>query len=244
MRYYVRMPVRKFRASPVKVTGTAPDGQRFESKLEEDFFCLLRFNPYVVSFEDQPTKIDWLDADGTLRKYTPDVFVRYRQDVPEELRQPPGLFEIKPEPPADEQTQSTDTDAKPRPRKRHPPRKENDEENKRKWKAAEIVATRNGWTFSVVFEKDIRTPYLENAKFLLRYLERMRDSPYQPRLLAILAERGELTLSNWVGALSHSLESRAEILPACYRLIARREVDVDLSVRLSMQSLVRPRSND
>lgn len=116
------MPTRRITRSPVKVTGTAPDGQGFESTLEEDFFVLLRFNPLVVSFEAQPVTVEWLDEAQKIRSYTPDVLVRYRIDMAESATWPPILCEVKPD--FNEVSES--------PRRRLPPRTENEEENKLK----------------------------------------------------------------------------------------------------------------
>lgn len=63
-----------------------------ESSLERDFVLLCRFDPDVVMVEEQPVTIDWADAAGRLRRYTPDyrvvrrssteiVEVKYRADL-------------------------------------------------------------------------------------------------------------------------------------------------------------------
>lgn len=74
------MPTRRIKGSPVKVTGSVPDSQQFESALEEDFFVLLRFNLLVKSFEAQPVTVEWQDDQKKIRSYTPDVLVRYRDE--------------------------------------------------------------------------------------------------------------------------------------------------------------------
>jgi|APLak6261669087_1056070.scaffolds.fasta_scaffold00089_11 hypothetical protein len=223
------MPTRKITRSPVKVTGTAPDGQQFESTLEEDFFVLLRFNRLVASFEAQPETIEWRDQDSKIRRYTPDVLVRYRADFVESAKWPPVLCEIKPD--LNDQAMS--------PRRRTPPRRENEEENRLKWKAAERYAARKGWAFMVIRESEIRTPYLDNARFLLRYLERSGSSKHEPDLLHWIESHGSGTLSEWASLRGSSLEVRAEILPACYRLIALRQVGVDLAVPLALESKIK-----
>lgn len=223
------MPTRKITRSPVKVTGTLPDGQRYESTLEEDFYVLLRFNPLVANFETQPVTVEWRDGKGKIRSYTPDVLVRYRQDLAESADMRPVLCEVKPD--LTEQSES--------PRRRKPPRTENEEENKLKWAAAERYAARQGWAFKVYRESEIRTPYLDNARFLLRYLERAGESEHEPELLAWIAERGSATLDEWASFRGSSTQVRADIFPACYRLIAQRRVEVDLSVPLALSSIVK-----
>lgn len=53
-----KTPTRKITRSPVKVTGTAPDGQQLESTLEEDFLVLLRFNRLIDRVETQAITIE------------------------------------------------------------------------------------------------------------------------------------------------------------------------------------------
>lgn len=223
------MPTRKIRSCPVKVTGTAPDGQQFESTIEEDFFVLLRFNHLVASFEAQPVKVEWQDAKGKIRTYTPDVLVHYRQDIESSTSMPPMLCEIKPDHPEDI--------SRPVTHKR--PRKEDDAENELRWAAAKRYAALQGWEFSVFREKDIRTPYLKNVRFLLRFLEKTKDSHLQPELLEKLDKLGPLTLEKWAGTLALIPEERAKVLPACYRLIALQQVEVDLEQLLTLQSIVK-----
>jgi len=223
------MPTRHITRSPVKVTGTAPDDQQFESTLEEDFFVLLRFNLFVASFESQPVTLEWQDDDGKIRFYTPDVLVRYRGDLPESASWPPVLCEVKPA--FTEKTES--------PRRRKLPRKENERENELKWAAAKRYAARQGWEFKVVWDSEIRTPYLDNARFLLRHLERAQPSKYEADLLTWIAGKGTATLQEWASALGNDVEMKATVFPACYRLIALRQVEVDLSKPLTLASEVK-----
>lgn len=227
------MPTRRITRSPVKVTGTAPDDQQFESKLEEDFFVLLRFNHLVAEFESQAVTIDWEDDQKTLRKYTPDVLVRYRKDIQESAEWPPVLYEVKP----DEESQSGV------PSRYKPPRYEDEAENALKWAAAKRYSLRQGWEFKVVRESEIRTPYLDNARFLLRHLERGKPSQFDDSLLAWLSEKRVSTLHEWSLSVSNGQWAQPEILPACYRLIATRQVLTDLVVLLSLKSEVRSLPN-
>jgi hypothetical protein len=53
----------------------------FESTLERDYLLLLDFDLAVEFYEEQPATIEYRDSSGSLRRYTPDVFVRYRSTV-------------------------------------------------------------------------------------------------------------------------------------------------------------------
>ncbi len=46
----------------------------WESQLERDFLYLIEIDPDVLSYEEQPLKIEYF-SDGKVRKYTPDFLV-------------------------------------------------------------------------------------------------------------------------------------------------------------------------
>jgi hypothetical protein len=117
------------------------------------------------------------------------------------------------------------------------PRRESAEDNERKWKAAALFAARRGWTFAVIRESQIRTDLLQNAKFLLRYLERPPAEQGKDELLAALREHGPLSLGTLVSIAAPHEDDRVRVYPTLYRLIATGEICVDLSARLSHQSV-------
>ncbi len=222
------MPTRKITRSPVKVTGVAPGDQEFESTLEEDFLVLMRFNRLVELHESQPQTVEWEDTAGKIRRYTPDFLVHYRKDLEQSKNLPSKLCEIKPD---------FDEEDKPK-RHLYPPRTEDAEENKLKWAAASRFAALRGWEFEVVRESAIRTPYLTNAKFLLRYLERDFQSHFESEMLEELEQRGPLTMEELVRRFSADIESRAKVLPTCYRLIAKQQINADLTKPLTLQTIL------
>jgi len=220
------MPTRKIKRSPVKVTGTVPDGQKFESFLEEEFFTLLRFDNEIEHFEEQPITIEWKAENGDYRKYTPDVLITYKLKKGSQAPPPSLLCEVKP----DEQ----DKDNKS-PRRHTPPRKEDEKESVLKWDAARRYASRKGWIFKVFRESEIRTPYLDNARFLLHYLEHEPTYQFRERLLESL-KHGALTLTEWISTIGPTKEEQAHAFPECHWLIATRKVHVDLHRPLTLYS--------
>jgi hypothetical protein len=98
------MAVRKIKKSYRSVTGYFMSRKNnrqlaFESTLEHDFYLTLEFDPSVISFEEQPFKLQYV-CNGVNRFYTPDSLVHYRNsstvyevkyqaeyDSDEELRQ-------------------------------------------------------------------------------------------------------------------------------------------------------------
>lgn len=75
------MPIRKITKSNGSISGyfNSHKNKRmvaFESSLEHDFFLLLEFDSTVVSFEEQPFKVQY-ECDGVKHYYTPDALVHY-----------------------------------------------------------------------------------------------------------------------------------------------------------------------
>jgi hypothetical protein len=119
----------------------------FESSLERDFLLLLDFDPEVEFYEEQPVKITYPDDRGRRRTYTPDVFVRYRIDHLRARHTRPLLCEVK----YRDDLREHWTAYRP------------------KFRAAQHYARQHGWRFRLVTERHVRTPYLENIKFLRSY---------------------------------------------------------------------------
>lgn len=215
---------RKFKASPVKVTGLTPDGVPFESSLEEDQLFLLRFNSAGIDSISRPTEsIVWRDKDGKLHRYTPDLLIRYRATE----KYPDGvtvLGEVKPDF-LDEKS--------PKSRLRF---KETDDERARKWTAAHNYATLKGWVFRVFRESSIRTPFLRNVKFLIKHLELPRAGEDSARIREYLKVHGSTPIGKLMHALEPVVEVRAALYPALWGCVAKREVAVDLESMLTLSS--------
>ncbi len=149
------MAVRKIGVSDRSVTGRHGfSGQQYESTLERDFLDLIEFDCNVDRYETQPLTIIYVDGDGRVHGYTPDVFVQYRRDIVPARDMPHLLVEIK---------YREDYRGQFR-------------ELKQRLRAARLYARERGWRFAVLTEREIRTPYLRNARFLRPY----RDVDFEP----------------------------------------------------------------
>jgi hypothetical protein len=188
----------------------------FESSLERDFLLLLDFDPDVAFYEEQPLKITYPDAKGRRRTYTPDVLVRYRID-PLEVRRPQILLcEVK----YRDDLRQHWTDYRP------------------KFRAAQRYARQQGWRFRLVTERHVRTPYLDNVKFLRSSQAISVNTSYRTRILSALWELEETDPASLLLALSQDRWQQAEIFPMVWQLIAIRQIGADLSQPLTMQSRI------
>jgi TnsA endonuclease N terminal/TnsA endonuclease C terminal len=220
------MPVRTVPKNYRSLTGLVPNTRTqsmtaFESSLERDFLLLLDFDPDVEFYEEQPVKITYHDDCGRHRTYTPDVFVRYRTNRLPAQHTPPHLCEVKYR---DDLRQHW---AAYRP----------------KFRVAQRYARQRGWRFRVVTEKHVRTPYLENVKFLRSYQTIPINERYRTQFLNALSALEETDPASLLTATSQDRWQQAQMLPMLWQLIARREVGTDLAQPLTMQSRIWPQES-
>lgn len=209
-------PVRNIPISTRGVTGTVPSFGKYESSLERDLMEILRFDPNVERFAPQPLTIEYLDRDGKERSYTPDGLIHFKHTPTSYAI--PVLFEVK---------------------YRADFRKD--------WKilmpklrAAKAYCLGQGWRFEVFTEREIRTPYLDNVKFLWPYLERPPSPEVRARILQTLWDLEEADPDLLLCALCHDASNRARLIPSLWHLIATGTIGCDLNTPLTMRSRIWP----
>lgn len=211
------MPVRKVPKNYRNVTGISAssksDGQAmFESTLERDWLTLLQFSSDVDSFEVQPMRITWLDENGKIRSYTPDVLVYHSK-----RGHKPWLCEVKY---SDEL-------------------RKNWQKFKPKFRAAYRYAKEHGWRFKLIREKHIRTPLLENIKFLLPFTRRVNaDEPQILVILDTLGSQRRCSVQELLQVIDADSMIQAQYIPVLWYLIGTRQVGVDLLQKLTMASVI------
>lgn len=215
------MPVRKVPRSHRNVTGRlasqkAVGDVEYESPLERDFYTLLEFDSTVQSYEVQPVRIDYVDENGVARHYTPDALVKYEKRGRGEKPRPPVLFEVKPREHLVDQWR----------------------EIRRKVRAARAYARERGWRFRLVTERHIRTPYLENARFLLPYMRQRTDMAAEMLLLDRLRELRSTDPETLLAAAYFDPANRELLIPSLWKLIAYGKVECDLGLPLTMASRI------
>lgn len=214
------MPVRSIPRSYRSLTGKVNHARNhvavaFESALERDFYLLLDFDATVASFEEQPVHIGYEHPMGSHRTYTPDVLVYYRAaSALAQTPPPPTLYEVK----YREELRAHWA------------------EYKAKFKAAQRYARQQNWRFRLISEREIRTPYLKNVKFLREYRCRVVDRHDRDRLLAVLAEQGETDAQALLTRLSPTRAVYARLLPVLWHLVAVGQIGAQLAVPLTMRT--------
>ena len=208
------LPARKFRITTHSLRAIQPSEKNgravhAESALERDVCCLLEFDPDVVKFVEQPVTIAYVDQ-GKARRYTPDFLARYATG------KLPQLIEVK---------YAADLRAK-------------QEEFAARFQAAREYAQAQGWEFSIWTETEIKTQYLKNAKFLLRFrFSTLVVRPeYRQLLLDVVAQLGRATPAEVLLVAFESPERQAELLPVLWHLVSTHQLGCNLSEPLTMSS--------
>lgn len=217
---------RDIKATRGKITGSTPDDIQYESVLEENFLFLLRFDPKVERIDRCRDSITWIDKDGREREYLPDFEVVYRDETAGSKRRH-FVYEVKP-----------DLEPNPYSRRSNLQRREDPAENSLKWRSAEAWLKARRKTFKVIRSSEIETPTLDNAKFLLPYLEQHPRHSECALVLDVLHQGGAASIREIMAKLTSDRTRRAELLPACYQLIAKRQVHADLDTALTLDSVV------
>lgn len=214
------MSVRSIPKNYCNLTGVSSsrkaEGAFFESSLERDFQTLLEFDHHVLSYDVQPIVIDWVDSKGKPRKYTPDVLVEYTPNSSPFSSHDIVLVEVK---------YRSDI-------------QKNWNEYKPKFRAAVRYANEHGWRFKLMTEMEIRTDYMENARFLLSYLhqEGALVPDFENRLVESLGQRKRCSVSTLISSVFPDKWEQAELLPTLWFLVAIGRVQIDLTLPITMAS--------
>jgi hypothetical protein len=211
------MPVRIIPKNYRNVTGIvaaskAGGAAQFESTLERDFLTLLEFSPEVKTIDPQPVKVEWLDVNRCQRSYTPDVFVEFIEDAGKS----PWLCEVK------YRSELRDKWAEFRP----------------KFKAAFHFAKEQGWQFKIVTEREIRTPYLANVRFLISFRHQIPAAGFVQEMLEHLQKIAATTPRALIQSIRPDVTGQAQLIGVLWHLIATFQVGVDLGRPLTMKSRI------
>lgn len=207
------MGVRKINANDRSITGSFHSEKmnervHFESSLEKDFYLWCEFNGSVTEYLYQPLSIVYKNDYGVNSIYTPDVLVHFLDS------RPTKLIEIK---------YSTDL-------------KENFTKYKPKFKAAIKYCLERDWKFELITES-IRTPLLDNIKFLNQFKNNTLDQELKDQILTHLASFEKFTPRIFLETFAKTDYIKGIGLRYFWTLTLRREIICDLTTPISMNTV-------
>jgi hypothetical protein len=182
----------------------------FESALERDLIVLLEFDESVLSYEAQPLKLHYRSSGGRPVVGHPDFLVRYRYG----RGGPPMLCDVK------YRQELREDWSRLRPR----------------LKAAAVYARERGWGYRIQTDREIRTAYLENARFLLPYANRAPHPEHELVIIAALIEIGPTTVQELLEAICADPWNRAQLIPTLWCLVGRHNIETDYNRPLGVDT--------
>ena len=211
------MPVRKIPKNYRSVTGlVASVGESnqvtaYESSLERDCIKHVIFNKSVAQHEEQPVRISFNCA-GKQHSYTPDILIAYRNDVAFAKNWKPLLAEVKYRSDLSKEWL----------------------ELKPKFRAARRYAAERGWDFTIITDREIRTPYLKNITLLIECRKHPVDEALMSLILKTMNGLGDTNPDTLLLSLSQDSMTRAMMIPTLWQLVADYKIGADLETPLSM----------
>jgi hypothetical protein len=104
-----------------------------------------------------------------------------------------------------------------------------------RFRAAVAEASRRGWLFRILTDREIRTPYLRNVAFLQCARNIDADETFRSRIVSLLRTEPS-TLALILDDLATSDASRGIVLAQIWKMVLRTELATDLDIPLSMGS--------
>jgi hypothetical protein len=188
----------------------------YESTLERDLFTLIEFDPNVISYEEQPVRIDITLPSGRASRYTPDVRIDFAVNPVDGGPLSATLVEVK----------YRGDLAKDVPALRL------------RMRAGCDYARQQGWKFRVVTERHIRTPLLANARFLLGFRKTPpADVGFFEAIQVALTKNARQSVTDLARSLA-SKEDSGDATRDIWHLVSTFRLDADLNTPLTGQSLV------
>lgn len=191
---------------------TPANNADLEFSLEKDWLTVLDIHSAAQKVQVRPFSVG-VNVDGVRRRYVPDVLVEWLMPCGGHRT---AVYEVKPS----EELRANWGSYKPL------------------FKQALRHCLSKGWSFKILSERDIRTPYLSNANFLRRYKVLKPQVLVGKQLIYTLKALGPTTPQALLAASYLYQETRLKALPELWRLISIGDIGVLLDEPLTMRSTI------
>ena len=208
------MSVRKIKKSYISCVGYFKSYKKnkqlaFESILERDVFMLLEFDKNVVSYEEQPLKINYqLKARNT--RYTPDVLVTYKNGSKK-------IFEVK---------YQSDLDSDPKLQHKISVLKEE-------------IARQMSLPFETFTDTQIDQIYFKNCVFLYKNAFISENRTMTNKVLENINKLSKsVTIKSFLDVLSTKQTEQLQVLPYLWHEIFKNPALINMNQKITMSSLI------
>lgn len=208
---------RKIGATHRSASGTHPPAGHYDPTLEQDLIEIVSFDPNMERYLSQPMTIDYIDVNGQTREYTPDGLILFIAEASNVNL--PIICEVK-----------------------YRSYFHKDWRNHlRKFRAAKRYAMDTFREFRVFTETEIRGPYLENIRFLKRYVDYPIEPEIREWILEILWDLLAFELDAFLHCLQRDERNRARLIGPIWRMVYEGQIGCDLSVPLTSRTVIWPK---
>jgi hypothetical protein len=177
---------------------------------------IIDFDLNVQYHQRQPVVVEYTGPLGARSAFTPEFLITYRRDIEPACRMKPLLCDVM----TREDVYKNWADILPRIR------------------AAHRYARWRGWKYQMLTEREIKTPYLVNARFLLPYCRLETDWEHARPLLDKLYELRQADPEALLAACAKTEAHRAKLAISLWQMIARWRIGADLTELLTMRSTI------
>lgn len=209
------MSVRKIKKSYLSCTGYFASYKNnnqiaFESVMERDLFMILEFDDNVLKYEEQPLRV-FYPYNNRTRRYTPDVLITYKDNSQK-------LIEVKY---ASELTNNKDLAEKINILKKY-------------------FLNEHSLNFEVFTDEDIDVQYLDNLKFLYKFVFIPKDEIKCNLINEITLSNKEISVKNILNTITPNQQKQLEYIPYVWNYLFKNSsaLNIDIKNKLTMATIV------
>lgn len=208
------MGVRKIKKSYISCVGYFKSYKNnkqlaFESILERDFFTTLEFEDDVVSYEEQPFRINY-KLNGASTRYTPDVLVTYEDGSQK-------VFEVK---------YKNELDS-------------NKELQYKLSVVKNEIFKQKSLDFEVFTDAYIDDIYLKNCMFLYKYAFLIENNEMRTKIYeTINSQKSSISIKALLESITTEPNEQLKIIPYIWKEVFNNRSFIDMYKKLTMSSMI------
>jgi len=208
------MSVRKIKKSYISCVGYFKSYKNnkqlaFESILERDFFTVLEFEEDVMSYEEQPFKINY-QLNGATTRYTPDVLVTYDDGSQK-------VFEIK----YQDEIDSTQ------------------ELQHKLYVLKDELLEQKSLAFEVFTDTNLNDIYLKNIQFLYRYAFLQQNDELTTKVSnAINNQNSSVSVKSLLSSITTDQNEQLKVIPYIWHEVFKNNSLINMYEKITMSSMI------
>lgn len=208
------MGVRKIKKSYISCVGYFKSYKNnkqlaFESILERDFFTILEFEDDVVSYEEQPFRLNYR-LNGASTRYTPDVLVTYKDGTQK-------VFEVK---------YQNELDS-------------NKELQHKLSVVKDEILQQKSLDFEVFTDANLDDIYLKNCIFLYKYAFLIKNDEITTKIYEIINnKKSPISIKALLESITMEQSEQLRIIPYIWKEIFKNRSLIDMYEKLTMSSIM------